>query len=31
MTTQTAPQTEAKTYQMLIEGQWVSAKSGETF
>ena len=31
MTTQTAPQTEAKTYQMLIEGQWVPAKSGETF
>ncbi|MCH8160428.1 MAG: aldehyde dehydrogenase family protein [Chloroflexi bacterium] len=31
MTTQTAPQTEAKIYQMLIEGQWVPAKSGETF
>ena len=31
MTTQTAPQTEAKIYQMLIGGQWVPAKGGETF
>src|SRR3989304_4155663 len=27
----TAPETQAKTYQMLIDGQWVNAKSGKTF
>jgi acyl-CoA reductase-like NAD-dependent aldehyde dehydrogenase len=35
MTTETKPQTqtetEGKTFQMLIDGQWVDAKSGETF
>ena len=31
MTTETKPATEAKTFQMLIDGQWVNAKSGKTF
>lgn len=31
MTTLTGPQTEARTYQMLIDGRWVAADSGETF
>jgi len=31
MTTDTKPQTETRTFQMLIDGQWVGAKSGETF
>ena len=31
MTTETKPATSAKTFQMLIDGQWVAAKSGQTF
>ena len=31
MTTETKPATEAKTYQMLVDGEWVGAKSGKTF
>jgi len=33
MTTETPakPKTEARTFQMLIDGQWVNSKSGETF
>ncbi len=31
MTTETKPRAEAKTFQMLIDGQWVNAKSGKTF
>jgi acyl-CoA reductase-like NAD-dependent aldehyde dehydrogenase len=31
LTTETKPKTEAKTFQMLIDGEWVGAKSGETF
>ncbi|MEX0785062.1 MAG: aldehyde dehydrogenase family protein [Dehalococcoidia bacterium] len=31
MTTDTKPKTEARTFQMLIDGQWLNAKSGETF
>jgi acyl-CoA reductase-like NAD-dependent aldehyde dehydrogenase len=31
MTTDTKPATETKTYQMLIDGEWVAAKSGKTF
>ncbi len=35
MTTETKPEakpaTQGKTYQMLIDGQWVAAKSGDTF
>jgi acyl-CoA reductase-like NAD-dependent aldehyde dehydrogenase len=31
MTTDTKPVTETKTYQMLIDGDWVAAKSGKTF
>jgi acyl-CoA reductase-like NAD-dependent aldehyde dehydrogenase len=31
MTTDTKPRAEATTYQMLIDGEWVAAKSGQTF
>jgi acyl-CoA reductase-like NAD-dependent aldehyde dehydrogenase len=31
MTTDTKPATQARTFQMLIDGQWVAAKSGQTF
>ncbi|MGB2695745.1 MAG: aldehyde dehydrogenase family protein [Dehalococcoidia bacterium] len=31
MTTETKSRTEAKTFQMLIGGEWVNAKSGKTF
>ena len=31
MTTETKPATDAKTYQMLVDGEWVGAKSGKTF
>jgi acyl-CoA reductase-like NAD-dependent aldehyde dehydrogenase len=31
VTTETKPATQGKTAQMLIDGQWVAAKSGKTF
>jgi aldehyde dehydrogenase (NAD+)/betaine-aldehyde dehydrogenase len=31
MTAETKPATQARTFQMLIDGQWVGAKSGATF
>jgi len=31
MTTDTKPATWAKSFEMLIDGQWVAAKSGQTF
>ena len=31
MTTETKPAIDAKVYQMLINGEWVGAKSGRTF